>query len=154
MVHVVHESPEETEARLRRVIAETDFTIYDGMYAFEEFPLSDFASRARADALALVRDSEVWSQLVPSNDESQELFTVFSFHFDECPDNSGFVGWLATYLKQKLGTGVFVTCGQNAKRGGIFDYWGCPSELGARAIEEVRILMGEGSALAELPYER
>ncbi len=144
MVQISHETPKETETRLRRVIAQTQFTIYDGTYAFEEFPLSEFGSRARADALALVRDTEVWSQLVQSNDESQELFTVFSFHFEGCIDNSGFVGWLASHLKQKLGTGVFVTCGQNSKRGGIFDYWGCPSKLGERATEEVRLLMKEG----------
>lgn len=56
-------------------------------------------------------------------------------------DNSGFVGWLASHLKQKLGTGVFVTCGQNSNRGGIFDYWGCPAELGPSAIEEVKKLI-------------
>ena len=69
MVQISHETPEETEARLRTVIAETDFTIYDGTYVFEEFPLADFASKAREDALALVRDTVVWSQLIPSDDD-------------------------------------------------------------------------------------
>ena len=144
MVQISHETQEESETRLRSVIAETDLMIYDGTYVFEEFPLADFESRARADALALVRDTDVWSQLVSSDDESKELFSVFSFHFDGCPDNSGFVGWIANHLKQKLGTGVFVICGRNSKRGGIFDYWGCPAELGTKAVEEVRLLMKKG----------
>ena len=144
MVQISHETSQETERRLRGVIAEAEFTVYEGTYIFEEFLLADFASKARADALALVRDTEVWSQLVPSNDESSQLFSIFSFHFYGCPDNSGFVGWLASHLKKELGTGVFVTCGQNSKRGGIFDYWGCLSTLGEKAVEEVRLLMEQG----------
>lgn len=144
MVQVSRETLEEVDIRLRRVIAEADFKIHEGTFAFEEFPLKDFSS-AKGDALALVRDSEVWSQLVPSNDKSLELFSIFSFHFKGCSDNSGFVGWLASHLKMELGTGVFVTCGQNSKRGGIFDYWGCPSELEEEVLREVRLLRGEAS---------
>ncbi|MEM8809831.1 MAG: DUF6196 family protein [Cyanobacteria bacterium P01_G01_bin.38] len=144
MVQISQESPEETEQRLLRVIAEADFKVYDGTFTFEEFPLTDFAFRAKADAFALVRDAEIWSQLVPSKDASRELFSLFSFHFDGCSDNSGFVGWLANHLKQKLGTGVFVTCGQNSKRGGIFDYWGVPAKLGTQAIQEIQALIQDG----------
>ncbi len=43
--------------------------------------------------------------------------------------NSGFVGWLACWLKRELGTGVVVVCGQNSRRGGVYDYWGCPAHL-------------------------
>ncbi len=93
------------------------------------------------NALALVRDQDIWSQLIPSNNDLSEQFVLFSFHFDGCADNSGFVGWLANHLKQVLGTGLFVTCGQNSSRGGIFDYWGCPAEIGPRVINEIRALM-------------
>ncbi len=55
---------------------------------------------------------------------------MFCFHFPDGLDNSGFVGWLATHLKETLGTSVFVICGQNSDRGGIFDYWACPLNLG------------------------
>lgn len=56
-------------------------------------------------------------------------------------DNSGFVGWLATHLKTQLGTGVFVVCGSNHERGGIYDYWGCPADLldqATQVIDELR----------------
>ncbi len=144
MVQISHETSQETEKRLRRVIAKAEFRVYEGTYRFEEFLLADFASKARGEALALVRDTEIWSQLVPSDDEPSQLFSIFSFHFDGCSDNSGFVGWLASHLKHKLGTGVIVVCGQNSKRGGIFDYWGCPSAIGAKAVEQVRLLMEQG----------
>jgi hypothetical protein len=44
------------------------------------------------------------------------------------------VGWLASILKRNLGTGVFVVCGQNSRRGGIFDYWGVPLAMRNEAM--------------------
>jgi len=140
-MYISFETEDEKERRLREVIKKSDFKIYKGTYYFEEFALKDFSKKANENALALVRDDEVWSQLVPSNDDKEELFVMFSFHFDEHLDNSGFVGWMANYLKEKLGTGVFVTCGQNKNHGGIFDYWGCPSKLGNAVLAEIEQLM-------------
>jgi len=56
-------------------------------------------------------------------------------------DNSGFVGWLATHMKRSLGTGVFVVCGQNSARGGIFDYWGCPYAIRDSFFREIEGLI-------------
>jgi ribonuclease BN (tRNA processing enzyme) len=110
------------------------------------FPLifDELKNKAKSTALASVRDEEVWSQLIPSQDTTKELFKVISFHFPENLDNSGFVGWLASHLKQKLGTGVFVTCGQNSNRGGIFDYWGCPYSIEKNFVEEIASLIEKG----------
>ena len=58
----------------------------------------------------------------------RELYSLL-VSFPEGVDNSGFVGWVATHLKRHLGTGVFVICGQNSRRGGIFDYWGIPLQM-------------------------
>lgn len=88
-----------------------------------------------------MRDDEVWSQLVPSTDPRQERFGLFRFHFSAGADNSGFVGWLASHLKRRFGTGVFVTCGQNQANGGIFDYWGVPETLAEPVFAELRQLV-------------
>jgi hypothetical protein len=85
----------------------------------------------------------VWSQLVPCDDPAEELFGLFRFHFPAGVDNSGFVGWLASLLKERFGTGVFVTCGQNKDEGGIYDYWGCPFDLRIPITAYVRDLTGQ-----------
>ena len=134
------ETLQQMQERLLKVIATAQMKVFDETYAFEEFPALDFPHRLSSKALAFVRDEQVWSQLVPSNDSTRELFWIFCFHFPAGLDNSGFVGWLASHLKQKLGTGVFVVCGQNSNWGGIFDYWGCPLQIGHQVLEEVNCL--------------
>lgn len=134
---VTHESRDEIDERLRRVMGQVDLQVYDRPYLFEESSMEE-GCVPDDRALAFVRDDEVWSRLVaaPSHPEG-ELFRIFRFHFPEDVDNSGFVGWLASHLKASLGTGVFVVCGQNSGRGGIFDYWGCPWEVGDEVLAEV-----------------
>ena len=146
-MYVSQESPEQTQARLLKVIGRAEVRFLDGTFAFDEFSHRDFELLVRPDALALVRDDAAWSMLVPSGDETRELFSIFSFHFADGLDNSGFVGWLATHLKRTLGTGVFVICGQNSRQGGIFDYWGCPAALGAEVKRTVEELVEKGKAL-------
>jgi hypothetical protein len=146
MVSVSRETREQSEGRLRRVITQARLHLYSGSYAFLEFPIASFPAAARHDALAFVRDDEVWSQLVPTSDDGHDLFAIFRFHFPPDADNSGFVGWLATHLKQQFGTGVFVTCGQNLHAGGIFDYWGVPLALKEEVFAEVgRLVAGIAS---------
>jgi len=99
LVNISHETREETETRLKRVIQDSRLVVYNDSYAFEEFPLADFPAKANPQALALVRDEHVWSQLVESNNPDAEVFAIWRFHFPEGADNSGFVGWLAMHLK-------------------------------------------------------
>lgn len=141
MVNISHETTEDTERRLLRVTTQARVRFYPGTFAFLEFSLSSFPSAVSPDALALIRDDEVWSQLVPCDDLKQELFGLFRFHFPAGADNSGFVGWLATRLKQRFGTGVFVTCGQHQEDGGIFDYWGVPASLAQEIFAEVKAIV-------------
>jgi hypothetical protein len=144
MVNVSLETPEATETRLLRVIREATLVVYPRLYAFLEFPMTEFPNAVRPDALALVRDDQVWCQLVPCDDATEELFGLFRFHFPADADNSGFVGWLATRLKRQFGTGVFVTCGQNSQNGGIYDYWGIPSALAHDVTTEItRMVRGQ-----------
>jgi hypothetical protein len=140
MVDVSHETAEESDARLRRVIRAAQLKVCERPYAFAEFALDKLEVAADPEALALVRDDETWSQLIPHRGDAAEQFAIFRFHFPPDLDNSGFVGWLATHLKRHLGTGVFVVCGQNTARGGIFDYWGCPVALRAEVLAEIENL--------------
>jgi hypothetical protein len=145
-VYISQETPTQTQARLRKVIAEAELIVYDQPYVFVEVSVERFPSHHIADALAFVRDSHVWSALVPQRQQQQqeaEAFSLFSFHFPSNLDNSGFVGWLASHLKASVGTGVFVVCGQNSTRGGIFDYWGAPLSVADRVLQEVKVLRGQ-----------
>jgi hypothetical protein len=90
------------------------------------------------DALAVVRDDTSVCSLVAGRDAA-EAFCVTRVHFEAGMDNSGFVGWLASTLKERIGTGVFVVCGDNPAQGGIYDYWGYP--LGV--ADDVRLVIDE-----------
>jgi hypothetical protein len=147
MVSISIESAEQIEERLLAVISEAEFVVHDGAWWFEE---SDVPPVLTPEVLAVVRDEEVWSRLVPVPADGAaapgaERFGLFSFHFPNAADNSGFVGWLASHLKHELGTGVFVVCGSNTSRGGIFDYWGCPDTLLADAVAVVEKLRARGA---------
>ena len=146
MVNISRETPAQTRERLLKMITQSELKVYPGSFAFQEFPLSGFPEKADVDALAFVRDDAVWSQLVPCSDETEELFTIFRFNFPVGADNSGFVGWLASHIKERFGSGVLVVCGQNRNAGGIFDYWGCPLELGEDVVSEVRRLVAGTAA--------
>ena len=74
-MHISRETSDQIMNRLLKVIATAEFTVLEGTYAFEEFPLSELSQHIRLDALALVRDNETWSQLVPSQDASKGLCT-------------------------------------------------------------------------------
>jgi Family of unknown function (DUF6196) len=137
---ISQETSEARQARLLQVIARAHYRELEGAWIFDEFELDQFPQRVSERTVALVRDEEIWSQLIPSNDDTAEQFGVFAFHFEPNLDNSGFVGWLASHLKDKFGSGVFVICGQNSSRGGIFDYWGCPLELRDQMFQEIRRL--------------
>ena len=141
MVDVSHESAAQTTIRLQGVMAQVRLRVMPGFWCFQEFALHRFPAAVSEHALALVHDEEVWSQLVPCDAESGELFGVFSLHFPAGVDNSGFVGWLATHLKRRFGTGVFVVCGSNLRCGGVYDYWGVPASLAGAVMDEVLALV-------------
>lgn len=137
-MYISQETKEETEERLKKVLKAANFKVFEKPYYFRETPVDEF--QFDPQALAMVKDDEVWSLLVPVENENTENFKIFSFHFKEGLDNSGFVGWLASKIKEKFGSGVFVVCGQNSSRGGIFDYNGCPIEIADEVINYIREL--------------
>jgi Family of unknown function (DUF6196) len=139
-MYISQETEAQTLIRLSEVIANAELKIYDAPYAFVEVAVETFPVEYLSNALAFVRDEQVWSALVPSVSEKDEKFLLFSFHFSLGVDNSGFVGWLASHMKRAVGSGVMVVCGQNTNRGGIFDYWGAPLEVATAVIEELHKL--------------
>jgi hypothetical protein len=141
-MHVTQESSAQIDHRLRRVATVTSVEVLTGDWWYDEFPPEDFPARVRADAVALVRDRSGWSQLVPVSgaDRPKERFRIWCCHFPEGIDNSGFVGWLASKIKVKTGSGIFVVCGHNSRLGGIYDYWGCPVEAADAVLSEVLAL--------------
>ena len=139
-MHISLETPQQTDARLRRVLATATLDVDERSWWYEEMALEEFRRRVRDDAIAIVRDARGWSQLIPIGpaDAPPERFRLWSFHFSEHLDNSGFVGWLATHIKRATGSGVFVVCGLNSRRGGIYDHWGCLETVADRVLETVR----------------
>ena len=138
-MYISKETPKETDLRLKKVLKNSHFKVFEKSYYFNEIPVENFEFNEKA--LAFVRDNDVWSQLIPVDKKGNEEFKIFSFHFEKNLDNSGFVGWLATKIKNALGSGVFVVCGQNSNQGGIFDYWGCPNEVSEEVIAYIKNLM-------------
>jgi hypothetical protein len=140
MVSVSHETADQTVRRLQGVLGLAETVVLPGTWSFIETP-RDQPPVLDDRLIAVVRDEDSWSVLRPSDeDDGRERFGVFSFHFPDGVDNSGFVGWLASALKEQLGTGVFVVCGSNRDRGGVYDYWGCPHELLQEALAAVHRL--------------
>jgi len=91
-MYISNETVEQTEKRLKKVIQTADFRIFDKSYYFKEVPVTNF--KFEREALAIVRDQDVWSFLIPSVSTESENFKIFSFHFENGLDHSGFVGWL------------------------------------------------------------
>lgn len=134
MVSISHERPVESEARLRAVLRAAQLVHLPGTWCFERVE-GDLLPQA----LAMVKDVDGWCALVPATTHACEPFGVTLTTFPPQIDNSGYAGWLATTIKQRLGSGVFVICGDNPHRGGIFDYLGYPLEM----ADAVRTLIHE-----------
>src|SRR5262245_6971826 len=109
-MNVSQETAERSDERLHRVAAAATIAVREGAWWYDEIPLHSCPRRVRPDAIALVRDADGWSQLVPvaPADRPKETLRVWSCHFPGGLDNSGFVGWLATRIKERTGSGVAV----------------------------------------------
>ncbi|GHE82120.1 hypothetical protein GCM10017786_11050 [Amycolatopsis deserti] len=130
MVSISRETGAQTEARLRRVFRASAIEWLPGSWSFVEGPDAAY----REDAIALIRDDGRASALCPAG--PGERFAVFRVVLPRGADDSGFVGWLSTRVKASTGSGLFVICGQNSERGGIFDFYGVP-EAAAGEVREL-----------------
>jgi hypothetical protein len=114
----VPETPEQMEVRLLRVIAQSQFDVLTNDYLWQPMPPGQPPAR---DAIACVRDGDVWHQFVAASpNSSAQRYRVVSFHFKEGTDAAGFVAWLAGHLKRSAGTGSVVICGKEVLRNNIY----------------------------------
>jgi len=143
MVYVSHEVLAQTEARLRGVIERCEVDWLPGNWSFQEGE----EAAAASDAIAQIRDDDRVSALIPSS-SGAELFEVFRVVLPKGVDDSGFVGWFASRIKAETGSGLFVICGYDRRRGGIYDYYGVPAGTATRVREVVDALTREPTTLA------
>jgi hypothetical protein len=144
------ETAEQMHNRLLAVIAKSEFESPPQPYVWRR--MADLADLP-GEALAAVRDGQAWYALAPERQPGSGSYRVFSFHFAEGTNASGFVAWLAGLMKQEAGTGAMVVCGFDARSTpalwqtsfGLFDYWGCPWVKGDEVIDLVRHLRHAGS---------
>ncbi|WP_115944405.1 MULTISPECIES: DUF6196 family protein [Amycolatopsis] len=139
MVTISRETGAQTEARLRRVFRTSAIDWLPGAWSFVE----GADAVRRADAIALVRDEGRPSALCPAAGAG-ERFAVFRVVLPKGADDSGFVGWLSSRVKASTGSGLFVICGQNSERGGIFDYYGVPEAAAGPVRDLLDRLSGTG----------
>ncbi len=113
-----------TEQRLLNVLRQSSVTHLPDVWSFVRFD-----GVLPSGTLAAVRDRDGWCALVTAEFPDADRFRLTSIVFPAGVDNSGFVGWLASTIKRSTGSGVFVVCGDNPGRGGIFDYIGYTIEV-------------------------
>lgn len=147
----MHETADQMHDRLLGVIAKSRFEAFSEPYAWQDIP---DLRQIPDGALAAVRDGEAWHALAPAVQGTKENYRVFSFHFAESTNASGFVAWLAALMKQDAGTGAMVVCGFDARNNpelwqtslGLFDYWGCSWIKGDEVIALVERLRRIGAS--------
>jgi hypothetical protein len=146
------ESQEQAGMRLLKVIANAEYQVLAGFYAFEAMP--NGPAETRPAALVCVRDGKFWSQLIPvaRPDAVKDSFKIFAFRFSPRFDATGFVGWLHSHLARTAGAASIVICGKDRRTGrsfghgcgNIFDYWGCPADHVGAVLAEVKSLIERG----------
>jgi hypothetical protein len=144
------ESTQQMGERLRGVIADARFEALSQPYGWQ---LVSQLSQLPTTALAAVRDGSAWYALTPVSSNAPGAYRILVFHFAEGSNASGFVAWLAGFMKKEVGTGAMVVCGFDARATpalwqtslGLFDYWGCPWDRGNEVAALVKRLRSEGS---------
>jgi hypothetical protein len=147
MVHVSVEVPAHSEARLRAVMRRSTVSWLPGTWVFRDGPEAATADTLTT-AIAKVADEGRVSALVPGVSDTEEVFTVFRVVLPAGVDDSGFVGWLASTIKAATGSGLFVVCGYDEQRGGIYDYYGVPQGVAGQVRHVVAALSSEPAGLA------
>jgi hypothetical protein len=150
----VNETRSQMHRRLLGVIANARFEALTTPYAWQRMD----AGGPMDNAIAAVRDGSSWYVLSEAPPTADAGYRIFTFHFAEGSNASGFVAWLAALMREQAGTGAMVVCGFDARSSaalwqtslGLFDYWGCPLRMGEDVAALINRLRREGSLLGSL----
>jgi hypothetical protein len=146
------ETADEMNLRLLRLTAASRLTVLPDDYGW--VPLA-IGAAPEPQAIACVRDGEVWNQLLPVHSgHSGPRMGVVSFHFADHISGAGFIAWLAAWIKQEVGTGVVVIGGKDSHPSdgldrasfGVFDYWCCDAANRTRFLDAINKLIALGRA--------
>jgi len=142
VVSISHETPQETESRLRGVLTVADFDVLPGLWTYRQYPAGP-PPTPREHLGHRPRRQQLVQPGVGKGNEP-EIFGVFAFHFPADQDNSGFVGcWPPSSSNTSAPGGGPVRI--QPARGGVYDYWLTPHQLHENAIEHVKRLATPGT---------
>ena len=142
-MHVSAETAEQTDARLRRVMAMATLDVDDRSWWFEELARSRTSSVGRGRMPS--RSSATPTAGASSSRSARPTHRPSdSGSGPSIPERGGQqrLRRLARHPHQARnpGGGVFVVCGQNSRRGGIYDHWGCPEAVADQVLETIHAL--------------
>jgi len=130
MINISDETAIATKIRLARLMPSVVVRRLPARFAFSED--AEPVNWAAGD-LAVIRGEDGRSVVRPAADDApaDNTLDAFEIRFSTPSDNSGFIGYLASRLKEMTGAGSVVLCG--AEQGRIFDYYLVPTPVAALA---------------------
>ena len=107
-------------------------------------PVADFPSQVSGEAVALARDEDGWSQLVPApGARSASGWALIRLSFVAGAAIDGLTDWLAAYLRRRVTPRLMIASGLSQRTGGLYLYWGVPLALGEQVMREIDILSSQ-----------
>ena len=136
------ETPSRTEARLREALRSAEIVLMESPYAWRL--VANFPSQVSDEAVALARDEDGWSQLVPApGARSASGWALIRFRFVAGAAIDGFTDWLAAHLRRRVTPRLMIASGLSQRTGGLYLYWGVPLALREQVMREIDILSSQ-----------
>ena len=133
------ETPSRTEARLRDALRSAEIRLLEPAYAWTL--VEDFPSQVSDEAVALAKDEDGWSQLVPApGARVAEGWALIRFRFGDGSNIDGLTDWLAAFLRRRVTPRLMIASGLSQRTGRLYLYWGVPPALREQVMREIDIL--------------
>jgi hypothetical protein len=124
--------------RLYYVLKQSEFVEFDELYYFKQF---EETPNLENNALSYIRNGNYWTGLIEAEDDRTENYKIFCFKVNTTSNNSGFLGWMATEIKKKLGISIIVFCSHCPTTDKDILYIGCSSLYGNQVKNFIETLM-------------